>query len=280
MIHSHRSGVLGHDVHGPDSHSQDVHSQNGAPVVVLGSSIGSTRSMWDEQLPLLARHFRVVRYDHRGHGDSPVPPGPYTIDDLGGDLIRLLDRLGVDRAHHVGLSLGGMVAMWLAAHHPDRVDRLVLVCTGAHLPPPSRWRERAATVRARGTAAIADTSVERWFTPAFRATPRAQDVRRGLLDVPDEGYAGCCEAIAGADLRPDLAAIKAPTLVIAGADDPATPPSYAEDLIAGMPPGVASPVRIVDGAAHLGSVEQPEIIGALILEHLAEDRPATEVPSR
>ncbi|MGH8828513.1 MAG: alpha/beta fold hydrolase, partial [Jiangellaceae bacterium] len=119
-----RPPVLGYDVHGPAD----------APVVVLGSSLGTTRTMWDEQLPALSERYRVVRYDHRGHGRSPVPPAPYTVDDLGADLVALLDELGIVRAHHVGLSLGGIVAMWLAAHHPARVDRLALVCTGAHLP--------------------------------------------------------------------------------------------------------------------------------------------------
>ncbi|HEU0040891.1 MAG TPA: 3-oxoadipate enol-lactonase [Jiangellaceae bacterium] len=253
--------VLGYDVHGPA----------GAPVVVLGSSLGTTRTMWDEQLPALSERYRVVRYDHRGHGGSPVPPGPYTVDDLGADLVALLDELGIVRAHHVGLSLGGIVAMWLAVHHPARVDRLALVCTGAHLPPAEAWLARAATVRARGMAAVAEAVADRWFTPAFATSARATDLRAGLRAVPVEGYAGCCEALAALDLRPQLFRIKAPTLVIAGRDDRATPTAYSDELAAGLPAGVCRGLAVVDGAAHLGSVERAEVITGLILEHLADE---------
>ena len=141
-----------------------------APALVLGCSLGTAAAMWEPQVAALAEHLRVIRYDHRGHGASPVPPGPYEIEDLGRDVLALLDRLGIERASVGGVSLGGMVAMWLGANAPDRVERLVLCCTSAHLPPASAWAERAAAVREAGTTeVVADAVVARWLTPAFAA---------------------------------------------------------------------------------------------------------------
>jgi len=185
------------------------------PVVVLGTSLGTSTAMWDPQVRALAERCRVVVLDHRGHGGSGVVDGPATIDDLGGDVLVLLERLSIDRFSWVGLSLGGMVGMWLATRRPGRVERLALVCTAAHLPPAEAWLERAATVRRDGTAAIADAVVGRWFTPGFIARdPAVVDAHRAmLLATSPEGYASCCEAIAGMDLRPDLPAATVPTLV-------------------------------------------------------------------
>jgi 3-oxoadipate enol-lactonase len=258
-----RPVALAHDVHGPP----------GAPVVVLGASIGTTRGLWDEPLPELARHFRVIRYDHRGHGSSPVPPGPYALQDLAADVVALMDSLGVDRAHHVGLSLGGMVAMQLAIWAPGRVSGLALVCTSAGLPPRA-WHERAATVRTQGMGAIADRVVAGWFTPGFAsrnaaARTRVAGLRAELLAAPVEGYAGCCEAIATMELAPHLGTVSAPTLVIAGAQDTATPPSHAHEIAGAIRSGGGTArVEIVDGAAHLASVERPAEITALLLQHL------------
>jgi 3-oxoadipate enol-lactonase len=170
------------------------HLQEGpeeAPVLVLSNSLGTTLEMWDEQAPALSERFRLLRYDHRGHGGSPVPPGPYKIEDLGRDVIALLDRLGVERFSFCGLSLGGMVGMWLASEAPERVERLVVCCTSARFAPDT-FDSRARTVRANGVGAIADTVVERWFTPAFReGRPQVVEwARRMLLETPAEGYAG------------------------------------------------------------------------------------------
>jgi 3-oxoadipate enol-lactonase len=245
---------LGYDVTGPRE----------APVVVLGSSLGTTRAMWDEQVPALAQRFRVVRYDHLGHGESDVPPGPYTISGLAAEVLALLDDRGVARAHLAGVSLGAMVAMQIAATAPERVDRVALICTAAHLPPQS-WRDRASTVRSGGVGAVADAVALRWFTPAFAGTERAAQLRDGLRAVPREGYAACCDAVAEMDLRPLLGAVRAPTLVVAGADDTATPPELSKE-IAGL---LGGPVRleIVEGAAHLGSVEQSGEVTRLLLRH-------------
>ncbi|MFS3128597.1 3-oxoadipate enol-lactonase [Nocardioides sp. Bht2] len=238
-----------------------------APVVVLSNSLGSTHAMWDAQLEALSEQFRVVRYDTRGHGGSPVPAGPYDIDDLADDVVALLDRLGVERAHFVGLSLGGMTGMHLAARNPERVDRLVVLCTGAHLTPSSAWHERAATVRADGTAAVAATVVQRWFTePYLTADAERRAAAEAMVAAtPSEGYASCCEVIAEMDLRDELATITAPTLAIAGADDPATPPPFLAAIADAVDDGR---LLVVADSAHLANAEQPATITPAILEHL------------
>jgi 3-oxoadipate enol-lactonase len=239
-----------------------------APVVLLSNSLGSTLAMWDPQVPALAERFRVVRYDHRGHGGSPAPPGPYDLADVAGDALALLDRLGVERAHVCGLSLGGMVGMWLASHAPERVGRLGLLCTSAKLGPPSMWQERAATVRAEGTEAIADAGIGRWLTPGFaeRRPDVAAELRAMITGQPDAGYAQLCGVIERMDLVGDLGRIAAPTLVIAGAEDPATPPEHAERIAAGVP---GARLVVLDDAAHLANVEQAEAVTALLLDHLS-----------
>ena len=244
----------------------DVHGPEGAPLVVLGSSLGTTRGMWDPQLDRLATRFRVVRYDHRGHGGSPVPPGPYRLEDLAGDVVDLLDHLGAPRAHHVGLSLGGVVALWLAAYAPERVDRLCVLCTAPSFPPASAWTERAATVRAHGTGAIVDTVLGRWFTPAFAASGAARAVREAFLAQDREGYASCCEALAATDLTHALGRITAATLAVAGAEDPVSPPERLAAIAGAV--GGEGRVAVVAGAAHLANVEQAEAVTALLLEHL------------
>lgn len=238
-----------------------------APVLVLSNSLGTTPAMWDEQTPTLSERFRLVRYDHRGHGGSPVPPGPYTIEDLGGDVLALLDRLGIERVSFCGLSLGGMVGMWLASEAPGRVERLVLCCTSARFAPDT-FDSRARTVRADGVGAIADAVVERWFTPAFReGRPEvAECARRMLLETPAEGYAGCCEALRDADLSGTLGTISAPTLVVAGADDPAAPPEEAELISDSIP---EASLEVIPDAAHLANIEQPEAVTQAILDHLS-----------
>jgi 3-oxoadipate enol-lactonase len=245
----------------------EISGPPGAPTLVLSNSLGASMAMWDPQLPALSERFRVVRYDQRGHGASPVPPGPYTIDDVGGDLLALLDRLDIERAHVCGLSLGGMTGMWLAINAPERVDRLALLCTSAKLGPPENWSERAATVRTHGTAAIADAGLHRWVTDEFIAAhpDRAEWLRRMMLDTPDEGYAACCEVIQHMDLEPRLGEIRAPTLVIAGDQDPATPPEHAERIVAAVD---GARLEVVSPGRHLANVERAEEITALLLDHL------------
>lgn len=243
------------------------HGDAQAPAVVLLGSLGSDNTMWQPQLRPLATRFRVIAVDHRGHGKSPAPAGPYTVADLGQDVLALLDSLGVESAHLVGLSLGGAVAQWIAARHPDRVDSLSLLATSAAFAPPEPWAERARAVRTDGVAAIAPTVVGRWFTPAL-AERDPELVARHVAMVaatPDEGYAACCDALAAWDGRPDLARISAPTLVIAGAQDPSTPPAVGAEIASGI---AVSELRVVDPAAHLLNVEQAGAVTKLLLAHI------------
>jgi 3-oxoadipate enol-lactonase len=244
-----------------------VDGPDGAPTVVLSNSLGSTPAMWDPQLPALAERLRVVRYDHRGHGRSPVPPGPYELDDLGADVLAMLDRLGLERVHWCGLSLGGMVGMWMAINAPERIDRLVLCCTSARLGPPEMWADRAATVRAQGVDAVADAGIQRWLSPGFieREPEIAGGIRAMLAATPAEGYAACCGVIEHMDQVPQLGEIRTPTLVIAAEDDPATPPEHGA-LIASAVPGAR--LEIVPDARHLATIEQPAAMTELIVSHL------------
>jgi 3-oxoadipate enol-lactonase len=246
-----------------------VEGPGDGPVVVFGGSLGSDLRMWEPQVaPLVERGFRVVRYDTRGHGASPVPPGPYELEDLGADVLALLDELGVARAHLVGLSLGGMTGMWLGVHAPDRIASLVLCCTSAKLGPPSMWAERARKVRAEGTASVAEAGAGRWLTePYAKSHPDAAEFLRAMIAaVPAEGYAACCELIERMDQLDALPKISAPTLVIAGAEDPATPPEdHARPIAEGIP---GARLEVVADAAHLGNYERPEEFTRLILDHL------------
>jgi len=239
-------------------------SAGDGPPVLMGSSLGTSLHMWDGQLPL-ADHFRLIRYDHRGHGQSAAPPGPYEIADLAGDVL----ELGAGRTHYVGLSIGAMIGMWLAANAPERIDRLVLICTSAQLGPPSMWQDRAAKVLAAGSAEpVADAVVDRWLTPAFAAEhPDARAKLRAMLTAADPaGYAACCGAIERMDLRAELGRITAPTLVISGADDLATPVEH-QRLIAEAIPGARH--EILSPAAHVAAVEQADAVNRLIEEHLS-----------
>ena len=238
-----------------------------APVLVFANSLGTTLRMWDPQVSALHDRFRIVRYDHRGHGDSPVPPGPYSIADIGADLLSLLDRLDVRRGDLCGLSLGGMAAMWLAAEAPQRVGRLALLSTSAALGPPAYWAERAAAVSARGMAAISESVLARWFTPPFaRQEPTTIDEMRERLEkTPTLGYAACCAAIEHLDLVDRLPDIKAETLVIAGASDAATPPHHAERIAASI---AGARLVVLDEAAHMLNIERVAAVNALLADFL------------
>ena len=238
-----------------------------APVLVLGCSLGTTMAMWEPQVQALGAHHQVLSFEPRGHGGSEVTRGPYSIAELGGDLVALVDSLGLERMSYCGLSLGAMIGMWFAANSPERVDRLALCCTSARLGTPAMWSERAQRVRAGGTAGEVQASIERWFTAGFRAREPAAVARAAawLRATPAEGYAGCCEAIGAMDLRPALARITAPTLVVAGDQDAATPPEHAEAIVAAIP---SASLHVVAGAAHLANLEQPAAVTRLLVDHL------------
>jgi 3-oxoadipate enol-lactonase len=238
------------------------------PALLLGGSLGTTLEMWEPQLAALEPIVQLVRFDTRGHGRSPVPAGPYRIDDLGRDVLRLMDDLQLERASYCGLSIGGMIGQWLAINAPERFDRLILICTGAFLPPADPWLERAAAVRAAGTPdVIADAVIARWFTEPFAAEhPDTVARYHAMLGATDPGgYAACCEAIATMDLRAGLPSVTSPTLVISGAQDPSISPSHGR-LIADAIPG--SRYELLDPAAHLATVERPDAVNELITEFL------------
>lgn len=239
-----------------------------APVLLLGGSLGTTTGMWDPQLPTLARERRVIRFDHRGHGTSPVPAGPYTVAQLGADVLALMDRLGIARADYAGVSIGGMVGQWLAIHAPERIASLAVICSAPDTLNPDAFTERARTVRAAGTAEpIADAVVAAWFTEQWAREHPALVARHRqmIVDTPVEGYASCCEAVAAHDVAADLPTIAAPTLVVAGAQDRAIPASQGERIAAAVP---GARFEILDPAAHIASVERADAVTALIAEHL------------
>ena len=247
----------------------EISGSDGAPPVLLLNSLGSDLSMWDGQLGGLSQRFRVIRCDTRGHGRSPVLPGPYTVDDLGADVLELLDSLRLQRVHVVGVSLGGILAMWLATHAATRVDRLALVCTAAHFPSAQTWAERAALVRADGTGAVADAVVARWFTPGYaaREPERVAAARAMIAATPAEGYAACCDALAAADMRPLLGAVRAPTIVVSGAEDPSSPPERGEELAAGIR---GASIVVLPDAAHLAPLERPAAVADALTRFLEE----------
>jgi 3-oxoadipate enol-lactonase len=252
----------------------------GAPVLVLGNSLGTSRSVWEPQVAAFRRHFRLLRYEHPGHGGSPAPAGPYTIGELGAAVLGLLDAHGIERARYCGISLGGMVGMWLAAHAPGRITALGLCCTSAFLPPASGWTGRAGQVRRHGMASIAEQSIGRWFTPRFRARePAVPAAFAAALSATDpEGYAGCCEAIAAMDLRPALPSITAPTLVVAATEDPATPPAHGAAIASGI---AGARLTVIRGAAHLANVSAPaQVSHALLGAILGPPRRSGPGPAR
>lgn len=238
----------------------------GKPALVLSNSLGTSLEMWDPQAALLAEHFYVIRYDTRGHGQSGVTPGPYSIAQLGGDVVALLDSLEVPRAHFCGVSMGGITGMWLALHHPSRIERLVLSNTAAYIGPPENWSTRAEAVRRNGVASIAEAVVARWLTPEYAAAHPAQvqALVAMLGATPAEGYAANCIAVRDNDLRKEVAGIRAPTLVIAGTGDLPTPPADAQYL-AGQ---IAGASYVEFDAAHLSNQQQPQAFADAVIRFL------------
>jgi 3-oxoadipate enol-lactonase len=250
---------------------------DGAPVVILANPIGTTRAIWDAQARVLREDYRLLRFELRGHGASgeapgarsDAPPGPYSMAELGTDVLGLMREHGIAAAAYCGISIGAMIGLWLAANAPERISSLV-VCCAAITPMPSRqsWLDRAALVRTGGMAAIAELVPSRWFTPGFiaRQPEAVAFVVDMLLGTDPTGYAGCGEAIADMDLRPALGAIKAPTLVISGAEDPAAPPWQGAMTAAGI---AESRLRVIRGASHLAPYQTPGPVTAAISGHLA-----------
>jgi 3-oxoadipate enol-lactonase len=244
----------------------EVDGDPGATPLILINSIGSTREMWTRQMDAFRAAFRVIRYDARGHGTSSVPRGPYTLGQLGGDALAVLDHAGVASAHVCGISLGGMTAQWLGLNAPGRVRGLVLANTAARIGTVESWTERISVVHQKGMSAVAHLAMERWFTPSFRArdpeTVRA--FRTMVQNCPPDGYLGCCAALRDADLRDQVSAISAPTLLIASTADTATPPEGLEFLRERLR---TSELVTLD-SAHLSNVECAGEFTAAVMDFL------------
>jgi len=238
--------------------------------VILAHAIGMDHRMWEDLAGRLAVDHHVVRFDARGHGKSPVPKRPYSLEGMAEDAIALLDRLEIEKAHWVGLSMGAMIGMAFALEHPGRLGRLVLANTTSSYGPEGRamWQARAKAVKDGGLEAINDMVMSRYFSEDFRATQPAivEEMSRRFLATPVEGYLGCCDAIAELDYTEDLSRIRTRTLVVAGAADAGTPPAMSQ-AIADRIPG--SQLAVIPGAAHLSAVEKPQEFGALVKGFLA-----------
>lgn len=242
-----------------------------APVIVLANQLGTTRAIWAAQVPVLSRHFRLLRFELPGHGTygvrSYAPPGPYTLGSLGAGVLGLLDHFDIDAAGFAGASIGGMIGLWLAANKPERISSLAVCCTALEaMPSPASWRERAALVRESGMDTLVDSAPARWFTSSFMASSPAavQAVVAMLRDTWPEGYAGCGEAIASMDLLGLLGSIRTPTLALAGEADPAAPPWHAARTARAIP---GATLRVIPGTSHLAQYQTPGPVTDALLAH-------------
>ena len=236
------------------------------PVLMLSNSIGTDLTMWDPQIEALGQHFRVLRYDSRGHGNSDVPAGPYSVDRLGRDVVELLGALKIGRAHFLGLSLGGMVGQWLGIYAPERIDRLILANTSAYLGPTDQWEGRIASVLKADPEETAEMFLRNWFPARLLDTggPMIAKIRAMLLATDPQGFAGSYAAVRDMDMRRTIALITAPTLVIAGLYDTVTLPNHSELIAATVPGAKLIQLPVV----HLSNLESPEAFMKAVLEFL------------
>jgi len=236
-------------------------------VLVLVNSLGSTLNMWDKVMPAFENQYRVLRFDMRGHGQSDVATKPFTIEQLGRDVLRLMDEAGSDRASVCGLSLGGVVALWLGIHTPKRVRRLILANTAARIGCHEIWEQRIATVRDSGMPPLAELMPQRWFTPAYRAhhPDEMERVREMVLAANPGGYAACCAVLRDTDLRDEVGSVNTPSQVITGTHDPATPPGDGRALHAAIPN--SSYVEL--DASHLSAWERANEFAEAVMKHLS-----------
>jgi 3-oxoadipate enol-lactonase len=244
----------------------EVEGPEGTPALMLSNSLGTNLHMWHDQVEEFAKHFRLIRYDRRGHGRSAVPSGTYSMERFGRDVLAVLDGLKIEKTNWCGLSMGGMVGQWLGANAPDRVNKLVLSNTAAYYADKGPWTERIAFVREKGLGALVEANMQRWFTEGFRKShPAVIERMKGIFTGTDvKGYIACCEAIRDMDFRESNPSVKAPTMVIVGAQDPATPPAQGEAIANAIP---GAKVATID-AAHIANMEQPQVYTRTVLEFL------------
>jgi 3-oxoadipate enol-lactonase len=252
-------------INGESFHTQ-VDGRQGAPWLVISNSLGTNIEMWRPQMEEFGRHFRVMRYDARGHGQSAAPMRPYSMDELGRDAIALMDAHGIEKAHWLGLSKGGMTGMWVASHHPERLNRIVLANTAPLMGPPELWDGRIRTVTEKGMGSIVQATLERWFTKRFLASGSSllPLVSHMIETTPAHGYAGCCAAIRDMDQREAIRSIRLPTLVITGLHDPATTHAVGQEIAA----SIKGAQLVALDAAHLSNIERPEEFTHAVVEFL------------
>ncbi len=259
---------------GDETFNVEVEGPEKAPVLMISNSLGSNLHMWDDQIPALSKHFRIVRYDSRGHGQSAAPEGPYSLEQLGKDALAILDALGVKKAHWMGLSKGGAVGQWLLLHAPERIERAVLANTAAQFGSADTWNERLRTVREQGIGALAQAVIDRWFTKDFqqKAPEAIARIKAAFEKTPAEGYAACMAALRDLDLRDAIRNIRNQVLVIIGKHDPATPPEAGKAIAAAIPGA-----RLVElDAAHLSNIEATHAFNKAVIDFLT----APAKPSR
>jgi 3-oxoadipate enol-lactonase len=241
----------------------------GAPLVVLSHALGSSGIMWEQQMPVLVEGYRVLRYDSRGHGGTDAPAGPYTLDELGDDVVAMLDTLDIERVHYVGLSMGGMVGQNLALRYPQRLMSLALCDTTSRIPDEAKvmWDERIAVAEKNGMEPLCGETMERWFTPSFLADDglELKSIRDQFLDTPISGYVGCCQAIRELDYTDRLSVIDLPVQVIVGADDPSAPPAASRTIQQRISGAL---LTVIDNGSHLCNVEQPAAFNRALLGFL------------
>lgn len=255
------------ELNGIKIHWREDGAGAGAPALVFANSLGTDLRLWDPILPHLPPQYRIIRWDKRGHGLSACPPAPYRIEDLAADAEALLDHLGLRRVIFVGLSIGGMIGQALAARRPDLVRALVLSNTAPKLGTPELWQERISAIRAGGLESIADSVMARWFHPDFQAKPALALWRTLLARMPAEGYIGCAEAIAAADLTQSTARLRLPVLGISGEGDVTSPPELVRAAIAPIP---GSRAVILPRTGHLPCIEAPEAYAACLTAFFKE----------
>jgi 3-oxoadipate enol-lactonase len=244
----------------------EVSGPDNAPALMLSNSLGTNLHMWDEQAPAWSQHFRVVRYDRRGHGQSGTTPGPYSMERFGRDVIAILDALNIKKTNWCGLSMGGMVGQWLGANAAGRIDKLILSNTHYNYPDKTGWNDRIKFVREKGLAPLVGPNMERWFTKGFRdSNPQAMArMQEMFLRTNPDGYIACCEAIRDMNFSASNPTITAPTLVIVGAQDPATPPAAGEQIAKAI-----KGAKLVSlDAAHIANIEQPTLYTQTVLDFL------------
>jgi 3-oxoadipate enol-lactonase len=244
-------------VDGPDS----------GPVLVLSNSLGTTHKMWDAQIPALSKTYRVIRYDRRGHGQSSSPPSPYSLEDLGNEALAVIDAVGAKSVLWCGLSMGGMTGLWLAANHPDHIKKLIVASSATFMPPPELWNGRIKTAQDKGMEVLAAPTMQRWFTADFirSSQDKVAGIREQFLQTTVDGFAGCAAAMRDMDLRETVKTIRAPTLVIVGADDQGTTPAEAGIIVNRVP----NARGVILKGSHIVNVEAPEAFTKEVLEFLA-----------